>query len=163
MFLHGGMRKDDYLFMLFDLFLLLAIVIVEEGTVVLVIGGGGREHALCYALKRSPSCVSVFCAPGNAGISNSGDAICIKDLDISDSSAVVAFCRERSIGLVVVGPEAPLVAGLANDLIKAGIPTFGPSSEAAALEGSKDFMKRLCVKYDIPTAKVHCDLDLVTR
>lgn len=125
----------------------------EEKTVVLVIGGGGREHALCHSLKRSPSCADVLCAPGNAGISDSGDATCIPDLDISDSSAVIAFCRERSIGLVVVGPEAPLVAGLANDLVKAGVPTFGPSSEAAALEGSKDFMKRLCDKYDIPTAK----------
>ncbi|XP_042051865.1 phosphoribosylamine--glycine ligase-like [Salvia splendens] len=126
---------------------------VGEKIAVLVIGGGGREHALCYALKRSPSCVSVLCAPGNAGISDSGDATCIEDLDISDNSAVISFCRERSIGLVVVGPEAPLVAGLANDLVKAGIPTFGPSSEAAVLEGSKDFMKRLCDKYDIPTAK----------
>ncbi|KAL0348213.1 UNVERIFIED_CONTAM: Phosphoribosylamine--glycine ligase, chloroplastic [Sesamum angustifolium] len=93
-----------------------------ERVSVLVIGGGGREHALCYALKRSPSCDAVFCAPGNAGISSSG-------------------------------PEAPLVAGLSNDLVRAGILTFGPSSEAAALEGSKDFMKRLCYKYDIPTAK----------
>ncbi|CAI9781748.1 unnamed protein product [Fraxinus pennsylvanica] len=125
----------------------------EERVAVLVIGGGGREHAICYALHRSPSCDAVFCAPGNSGISNSGDATCISELDISDSSAVIAFCREWGVGLVVVGPEAPLVAGLANDLVKAGIPTFGPSSEAAALEGSKDFMKRLCDKYGIPTAK----------
>lgn len=125
----------------------------EERITVLVIGGGGREHALCHALKRSPSCDSVFCAPGNAGISNSGDATCISDLDISDSAAVFSFCRNWGVGLVVVGPEAPLVAGLANDLVKAGIPTFGPSSEAAALEGSKKFMKNLCDKYGIPTAK----------
>lgn len=125
----------------------------EERITVLVIGGGGREHALCYALKRSPSCDAVFCAPGNAGISNSGDATCITDLDISDSAAVFSFCRNWGVGLVVVGPEAPLVAGLANDLVKAGIPTFGPSSEAAALEGSKKFMKNLCDKYGIPTAK----------
>ncbi|KAL8554022.1 hypothetical protein ACS0TY_002312 [Phlomoides rotata] len=124
-----------------------------ERVTVLVIGGGGREHALCYALKRSSSCDAVFCAPGNAGISNSGDATCIESLNISDSSSVIAFCREWGIGLVVIGPEAPLVAGLANDLVKAGIFAFGPSSEAAALEGSKDFMKRLCDKYDIPTAK----------
>ncbi|XP_042505718.1 phosphoribosylamine--glycine ligase [Macadamia integrifolia] len=125
----------------------------EERVVVLVIGGGGREHALCHALKRSPSCDAVFCAPGNAGISNSGDATCISDLDILDSSAVISFCRIWEVGLVVVGPEAPLVAGLANDLVKVGIPTFGPSSDAAALEGSKDFMKKLCDKYGIPTAK----------
>ena len=125
-----------------------------ERVVVLVIGGGGREHALCYALQRSPSCDAVFCAPGNAGISSSGNATCIPDLDISDSSAVISFCRKWSVGLVVVGPEAPLVSGLANDLVKAGIPTFGPSAEAAALEGSKNFMKSICDKYGIPTAKV---------
>lgn len=119
-----------------------------------MIGGGGREHALCYAMNRSPSCDAVFCAPGNAGISGSGDATCIPILDISDSSAVIAFCEKYNVGLVVVGPEAPLVAGLVNDLVKAGIPTFGPSSEAAALEGSKNFMKSLCDKYGIPTAKV---------
>lgn len=121
---------------------------------VLVIGGGGREHALCYALQRSPTCDAVFCAPGNPGISNSGDGTCISDLNILDSSAVISFCCEWDVGLVVVGPEAPLVAGLANDLVKAGIPTFGPSAEAAALEGSKNFMKNLCDKYGIPTAKV---------
>ncbi|KAI9173898.1 hypothetical protein LWI28_008412 [Acer negundo] len=125
----------------------------EERVVVLVVGGGGREHALCHALKRSPSCDAVFCAPGNAGISSSEDATCISDLDIFDSSAVIAFCRQWGVGLVVVGPEAPLVSGLANNLVKAGIPTFGPSSEAAALEGSKNFMKSLCDKYNIPTAK----------
>ncbi|GAY62472.1 hypothetical protein WN943_006109 [Citrus x changshan-huyou] len=124
-----------------------------QRVVVLVIGGGGREHALCYALKRSHSCDAVFCAPGNAGISNSGDATCIPDLDVLDGDAVISFCRKWSVGLVVVGPEAPLVSGLANKLVKAGIPTFGPSSEAAALEGSKNFMKNLCDKYGIPTAK----------
>ncbi|KAM7478789.1 hypothetical protein LguiA_027002 [Lonicera macranthoides] len=129
--------------------------VTEESVTVLVIGGGGREHALCYALNRSPSCSAVFCAPGNDGISNSGDATCISesDLDISDSSAVISFCRKWGVGLVVIGPEAPLVAGLANDLVKAGIHAFGPSSDAAALEGSKSFMKNLCDKYGIPTAK----------
>ncbi|XP_058224186.1 phosphoribosylamine--glycine ligase-like isoform X2 [Rhododendron vialii] len=127
--------------------------VAEERVVVLVIGGGGREHAICHALKRSPSCNAIFCAPGNAGISNAGDAMCISDLDILDSSAVISFCQKWGVGLVVVGPEAPLVAGLANDLVKSGIPTFGPSSEAAALEGSKTFMKNLCDKYGIPTAK----------
>ncbi|XP_023549409.1 phosphoribosylamine--glycine ligase-like [Cucurbita pepo subsp. pepo] len=125
----------------------------DERVVVLVIGGGGREHALCYALQRSPSCDAVFCAPGNAGISSSGYATCIPELDVSDSDAVISFCRKWNVGLVVVGPEAPLVAGLANDLVKAGIATFGPSAEAAALEGSKNFMKDLCNKYGIPTAK----------
>lgn len=99
---------------------------VEDRVVVLVIGSGGREHALCYALKRSPSCDAVFCAPGNAGISNSGDATCISDLDISDSSAVISFCHKWGVGLVVVGPEAPLVAGLSNDLVKAWNTQFWP-------------------------------------
>ncbi|XP_058777627.1 phosphoribosylamine--glycine ligase [Vicia villosa] len=125
----------------------------SEGVAVLVIGGGGREHALCYALQRSPSCDSVFCAPGNAGIASSGNATCISDLDVNDGAAVESFCRKWGVGLVVVGPEAPLVAGLSNYLVKVGIPTFGPSAEAAALEGSKNFMKQLCDKYEIPTAK----------
>ncbi|CAN6339939.1 unnamed protein product [Urochloa humidicola] len=125
----------------------------EERVTVLVIGGGGREHALCYALECSPSCDAVFCAPGNSGIAQSGDATCIPDLEITNSESVISFCRNSGVGLVVIGPEAPLVAGLANDLVKAGIPTFGPSSEAAALEGSKDFMKKLCDKYNIPTTK----------
>uniref|UniRef100_A0ACD5UY83 Uncharacterized protein n=1 Tax=Avena sativa TaxID=4498 RepID=A0ACD5UY83_AVESA len=128
--------------------------IVAEGKItVLVIGGGGREHALCFALNRSPSCEAVLCAPGNAGIAQSGDAVCVSDLDTSNSDAVISFCRKKGVGMVVVGPEVPLVAGLANDLVKAGILTFGPSSEAAALEGSKDFMKKLCYKYNIPTAQ----------
>ncbi|KAI3836447.1 hypothetical protein MKW98_008208, partial [Papaver atlanticum] len=125
----------------------------EERLVVLVIGGGGREHAICYALQRSPSVDGVFCLPGNDGIANSGCATCVHGLDISDSSKVISFCQEWGVKLVVVGPEAPLVAGLSDILNKAGIPTFGPSAEAAALEGSKDFMKRLCYKYGIPTAK----------
>ncbi|KAI9114172.1 hypothetical protein K1719_014822 [Acacia pycnantha] len=121
--------------------------------VVLVIGGGGREHALCYALQRSLSVGAVLCAPGNAGISKSGNATCILDLDINDGAAVISFCRKWGVGLVVVGPEAPLVSGIVNKLEKVGIPTFGPSAEAAALEGSKNFMKHLCDKYGIPTAK----------
>ena len=76
--------------------------------IVLVIGTGGREHALCHALKRSPSCNSVLCAPGNPDITSSGDATCVPDLDVSDSSAVISFCRKQNVGLVVVGPEVPL-------------------------------------------------------
>ncbi|CAG7900859.1 unnamed protein product [Brassica rapa] len=80
----------------------------EERVIVLVIGTGGREHSLCHALKRSPSCNSVLCAPGNPGITSSGDATCVPDLDVSDSSAVISFCRKQNVGLVVVGPEVPL-------------------------------------------------------
>ncbi|KQK04822.1 phosphoribosylamine--glycine ligase isoform X2 [Brachypodium distachyon] len=136
-------------------------IVAEDKITVLVIGGGGREHALCYALNRLPSCVSVLCAPGNVGIAQSGDATCVSDLDISSSDAVISFCHKRAVGMVVVGPDAPLVACLANDLVKAGIPTFGPSSETAALEGSKDFMKKLCDKYNIPTAKYRTFMDPV--
>ncbi|CAN1807015.1 Phosphoribosylamine--glycine ligase, chloroplastic [Linum perenne] len=125
----------------------------DERVAVLVIGGGGREHALCYAIKRSPSCEAVYCAPGNVGITKSGDATCVPELNIADSSAVISFCHKWGVGLVVVGPELPLVSGLANDLVKFGIPVFGPSAEAAALEGSKNFMKSICDKYGIPTAK----------
>lgn len=122
-------------------------------TNVLVIGGGGREHALCYALRRGPSCGAVLCAPGNVGMAVSGDAECCPDVDVSSSEAVIEICRERRVGLVVVGPEAPLVAGLVDDLRAVGIPAFGPSKEAAALEGSKKFMKDICDKYNVPTAK----------
>ncbi|GBG82696.1 hypothetical protein CBR_g36226 [Chara braunii] len=122
------------------------------GTSVLVVGSGGREHALCWALSRSPSTSTVLCSPGNAGIGLSGDATCLADLDVADHEAVIALCRDRGVGLVVVGPEVPLVAGLADALCAAGIPTFGPSAQAAALEGSKAFMKRICAEHGIPTA-----------
>lgn len=150
----SNLNASDYVVFSFS-------ISAEERVNVLVIGGGGREHALCYALKRSPSCDSVLCAPGNAGISSSGDATCVPDLHISDSLAVISFCQKWNVGLVVIGPEVPLVAGLANDLVQAGILTFGPSSQAAALEGSKNFMKNLCLKYNIPTAKVCLAISLM--
>lgn len=125
----------------------------ETDLTVLVIGGGGREHALCYALRNSPTCSSILCAPGNAGISLSGDATCLPHLDVSDSSAVIGLCKERGVALVIVGPEAPLVAGLADDLRAEGVPVFGPSAAAAELEGSKAFMKKLCDDHNIPTAQ----------
>ena len=116
---------------------------------VLLIGGGGREHALAWALSASPLLTKLYCAPGNAGIA--GLAECIV-LDVADHDAVVAFCQEQSVGLVIVGPEAPLVAGLADDVRAAGIKCFGPSAAAAQLEGSKAFTKELCDEAGIPTA-----------
>ncbi|MEO4043545.1 phosphoribosylamine--glycine ligase [Hoeflea sp. CAU 1731] len=115
---------------------------------VLLIGSGGREHALAWKLAASPILQILYCAPGNPGIAH--DAICV-DLDINDHAAVVDFCRDKEISLVVVGPEAPLVTGIADDLAKAGIPVFGPTAAAARLEGSKGFTKDLCDRYSIPT------------
>jgi len=116
---------------------------------VLLIGGGGREHALAWKLAQSPLLDQLYCAPGNAGIASV--AACIA-LDVADHAAVAAFCKEKGIGLVVVGPEAPLVTGLADDLEAAGILVFGPSKAASQLEGSKGFTKDLCAEYGIPTA-----------
>ena len=116
---------------------------------VLLIGGGGREHALVWKLRQSPKLETLYCSPGNGGIlaiAEPGPA------DISDHAKVVAFCREARIGLVVVGPEAPLVDGLADDLRKAGFAVFGPSAAAAQLEASKSFTKAICAEHGIPTA-----------
>jgi phosphoribosylamine--glycine ligase len=115
----------------------------------LVIGSGGREHALCWALKKSPELGKLYCAPGNGGITTLAE--CVK-LDTDKPEAVIQFCRDHKIGLVVIGPEAPLVAGLADALEAAKIPAFGPSAKAAQLEGSKGFTKDLCTKHNIPTA-----------
>ena len=116
---------------------------------VLVIGGGGREHALCWAIAASPLCEALFCAPGNAGIA--ADATCLP-IGVDDFDAIIAACGEHGIDFVVVGPEGPLVEGLVDRLEAAGIKTFGPHQAAAALEGSKGFMKDLCARHGIPTA-----------
>ena len=116
---------------------------------VLVIGSGGREHALCWKLRQSPRLEKLWCAPGNAGIAQVADCVA---LDITDHAAVVAFCDEQGVGLVVVGPEGPLVAGLADSLVAESIMVFGPSEAAAQLEGSKAFTKALCDRAGIPTA-----------
>ena len=116
---------------------------------ILLIGSGGREHALAWAISSSPMCDRLFVAPGNPGIGQIARNV---DLNVSDHAAVIAFCRAETIGLVVVGPEAPLVAGLADDLAAAGIKCFGPKKVPAQLEGSKGFTKDICAKYDIPTA-----------
>lgn len=115
---------------------------------VLLIGSGGREHALAWKIAQSPQLTKLFAAPGNPGIAEHAELV---SLNVEDHAAVVAFCREQSIDFVVVGPEAPLVAGLADDLRAAGFATFGPSKGAAQLEGSKGFTKDLCARYNIPT------------
>lgn len=116
---------------------------------VLVVGGGGREHALCWALAASPLAEAVYCAPGNAGIARV--AACLP-VAADDLAGQVRLALDRRIDLVVVGPEAPLAAGLADRLEEAGVKVFGPSAAAAALESSKGFAKDLCVRCGIPTA-----------
>ena len=116
---------------------------------VLILGSGGREHALAWAISASPLCEKLYCCPGNAGIA--GIAECAP-LDITSSIAVIAFCRAHDIGFVVIGPEAPLVAGVGDALEVAGIKHFGPSKAAAQLEGSKGYTKDLCAEFNIPTA-----------
>jgi len=116
---------------------------------ILVVGSGGREHALCWKIAGSPLCDSLFCAPGNAGIA--ADAACVP-IAAEDLDELVGFARAEAIDFAVVGPEAPLVAGLVDRLEEAGIKAFGPSARAALLEGSKGFMKDLCAKHGIPTA-----------
>ena len=116
---------------------------------ILVIGSGGREHALCWAIAKSPECDTLYCAPGNGGIAEVAECV---PLSAHDFDAIVAFVREKDIGFVVVGPEDPLVKGLVDRLDAEGIPSFGPTAKAALLEGSKGFTKDLCAEYDIPTA-----------
>ncbi len=116
---------------------------------VLLIGSGGREHALALSLSRSPLLTQLFIAPGNPGTEALGRNV---TLDVADHRAVVDFCKLMQIGFVVVGPEAPLVAGLVDDLEAAGVLAFGPSKAAAQLEGSKGFTKDLCAEFSIPTA-----------
>ncbi|WP_196259509.1 phosphoribosylamine--glycine ligase [Pelagibacterium limicola] len=116
---------------------------------VLLIGSGGREHALAWALSRSKRLSKLFVAPGNGGTALVAENVA---LDIEDHTAVVAFCQRENIDLVVVGPEVPLVAGIADDLRAAGFAVFGPSKAAAQLEGSKAFTKSLCDEAGIPTA-----------
>ncbi|MXO96861.1 phosphoribosylamine--glycine ligase [Erythrobacter aquimaris] len=117
---------------------------------ILLLGGGGREHALGWKLAQSPQCDKLWASPGNPGMAECSECIA---LDASDHGAVEQFCRDKSIGLVVIGPEAPLVDGLADDLRAAGVAVFGPSKAAAQLEGSKSFTKELCQRARIPTAR----------
>ena len=116
---------------------------------ILLLGSGGREHALAWKMASSTLLERLYCAPGNAGIAQEAECVA---LDVADHAAVIAFCRSNNIELVVVGPEAPLCAGIVDDLATAGIKAFGPSKSAARLEGSKGFTKDLCRANNIPTA-----------
>jgi phosphoribosylamine--glycine ligase len=116
---------------------------------VLILGGGGREHALAWAFRRNPGCGRLCCAPGNAGIAALAECIA---LDPCDPAAVTGFARREGIGLVVIGPEAPLAAGVSDALTAAGVPVFGPSRAAARLETSKAFAKAVCDAAGAPTA-----------
>ena len=116
---------------------------------VLLLGSGGREHALAWKLAASPLLTKLYAAPGNPGIAREAEIVA---LDVDDHAAVTAFCKEHAVDLVVVGPEAPLVAGLGDVLRAAGIRVFGPSKAGAQLEGSKGFTKDLCARFSIPTA-----------
>jgi phosphoribosylamine--glycine ligase len=116
---------------------------------ILLLGSGGREHALAWKLAQSPACTRLYAAPGNPGIAEEAEIV---PLDATDHGAVIAFCADKAIDLVVIGPEAPLVDGLSDSLRAAGVPVFGPSQAAAQLEGSKGFTKDLCARAGIPTA-----------
>ena len=116
---------------------------------ILLLGSGGREHALAWKLAQSPGLDTLYAAPGNPGIAQHATLV---DLDAADHRAVLDFCIRHSIGLVVIGPEAPLVDGLADNLRTMGVPVFGPNRKAAQLEGSKGFTKDLCKRANIPTA-----------
>ena len=116
---------------------------------ILVVGGGGREHALCWAIAASPLCTKLFCAPGNAGIARVAECV---DVGAEDIPGQVALAQREKIDFVVIGPDAPLVAGMADAFTAGGIKVFGPSKNAAQLEGSKSFTKELCKRHNIPTA-----------
>ena len=116
---------------------------------ILVVGGGGREHALCWAISASPLCTKLFCAPGNAGIAQVAECI---DVGAEDIAGQVALAQREKIDFVVVGPDAPLVAGIVDAFAAAGVKAWGPSKAAARLEGSKSFTKALCRENNIPTA-----------
>ena len=116
---------------------------------ILILGGGGREHALAWAFAQNPKCDRLWCAPGNAGIAEQAECV---PLDILNGDRVLAFCRQNAIDFVMIGPEAPLAEGVADDLRAAGVLTLGPGREAAMLEASKDFTKEICAACGAPTA-----------
>ncbi|MDC9700912.1 MAG: phosphoribosylamine--glycine ligase [Alphaproteobacteria bacterium] len=124
---------------------------------ILILGSGGREHALAWAISKNPTSTRLVCAPGNPGMADLG--IC-RPINITDNAAIVELCRKERIEFVIIGPEIPLIAGLADVLKNEGIKAFGPSASASRLEGSKGFTKDLCQKYNIPTAPYRRFTDL---
>jgi len=116
---------------------------------ILVVGGGGREHALVWKLAQSPRVSKIYCAPGNAGISQIAECV---NIAVDDIKRLLSFAKEQKIDLTVVGPEAPLIGGIVNQFTEAGLKIFGPSKEAAEIEGSKALSKSIMEKYQIPTA-----------
>ncbi|MGR3491936.1 MAG: phosphoribosylamine--glycine ligase, partial [Shimia sp.] len=116
---------------------------------ILILGSGGREHALAWAVAQNPKCAALFIAPGNPGTAQVGRNVA---LDIMDGDAVATFCDAEAVDLVIIGPEAPLVAGVADRLRDVGLSVFGPSAGAAQLEGSKAFTKAICDAAEVPTA-----------
>ena len=125
---------------------------------ILVVGGGGREHAICWKLSNESDVEKIYCAPGNAGISNVAECIDIQDSDIEN---LLNFAKENKIDLTIVGPEIPLVAGIVDKFEKEGLKIFGPNKKCAQLEGSKAFSKDFMIKHNLPTAKYkeYTDLD----
>ena len=125
---------------------------------ILVVGGGGREHAICWKLNNESNVEKIYCAPGNAGISNVAECIDIGDSDIEN---LLKFAKENQIDLTIVGPEIPLVAGIVDAFEKEGLKIFGPNKECAQLEGSKSFSKDFMLRHNLPTAKYkeYTDLD----
>jgi len=124
---------------------------------ILVIGSGGREHAIAYAVKQSPLCQKLVCAPGNPGMSSLGECI---PVSVSDPKAIADLAEKEKIDLTIIGPEIPLVAGVVDEFRKRGLRAFGPIAAAAALEGSKAFSKNVMKKYGIPTADYETFTDL---
>ena len=125
---------------------------------ILVVGGGGREHAICWKLSKEANVEKIYCAPGNAGISNVAECIDIGDSDIEN---LLKFAKENQIDLTIVGPEIPLVAGIVDAFEKEGLKIFGPNKKCAQLEGSKSFSKDFMIRHNLPTAKYkeYTDLD----
>ena len=128
---------------------------------ILVIGGGGREHAVIRKLKESPKVTEILCAPGNGGIGQL--ARCISDVKATDVDGIVRLAQEEKVDFVVVTPDDPLALGCVDRLEEAGIPAFGPNAQAAQMEASKIFSKRLMEKYGIPTAKSAIFTDCALR